>query len=110
MERVYAEGDTIVIVDMIPIINLGVQETKYESTMTDNETITQPVSGIRTVCFLDPNGVDRTFNPSGGWTAGYEIVIINKGANTITFDSATLAAVVAYAEKRSFFFNGTIWF
>jgi hypothetical protein len=111
MERVYSEGDTIVIIDLIPpTINLGAQETKYESAMTGNETITLPVSGIRTICFLDPNGADRTFTPTGSWTSGYEIVIVNKGAYTITFDPLILAAVVAFGEKRHFFYNGTYWY
>jgi hypothetical protein len=110
MERVYAEGDTIVIIDMIPTPITGAQETKYESAMTDDETIAQAATGIRTVCFLDPNGEDRNFNPSGTFTAGYEIVVINKGANLITFDSVGIAVSIAFAEKVHFFYNGTSWY
>ena len=109
MERIYAEGDTIVIIDIIPT-GLGAQEYKYESTMTADEGVIQPLSGIRMVAFLDPNGADRNFNPSGSFTAGYEIVVINKGANLITFDSTGIAVSIAFAEKVHFFYNGTSWY
>lgn len=109
MERVYAEGDTIVIIDSI-ISTVSAQMTKYESTMTGNETYAMPGSGIRSICFLDPNGSDRTFNPSGSYTAGYEIVVINKGANLITIDSSGCAKVVSFGETKSIVYNGTSWY
>jgi len=106
--RVYDEGDTIVIVDAIPIYLTG-EVTLYESTMTGNETYAAPASGIRTIAILDPNGADRNFNPSGDFPDGFEIVVVNKGANNITVDSAGCAKTLAFGEIKSIFFDGTNW-
>jgi hypothetical protein len=113
MTKVYSEGDTILILDTIPSVGgAGGEDTinEYEHTMTGSETLNPPSEGIRFVCILDPGGADRNYNPNAGFPAGFEVVIVNKGDELITFDSATLAAPVAPGEKKAFYFNGTVWF
>ncbi|MFC1885330.1 DUF2793 domain-containing protein [Thermodesulfobacteriota bacterium] len=67
----------------------------YSSTMTDNETFTDPGTPMK-VFAMDPNGSDRNFDPSGSFNDGFMAVIINSGsANTITFDSTGAAEVIS---------------
>lgn len=80
----------------------------YSSTMTDNETHTY-VSGDYLRCFLDPNGAHRTWQPTGIYSTGYEMSIINVGNYGITFDPAVLSEVVGAGQKRRFYYDGAYW-
>ena len=81
----------------------------YESTMTGNETFTQVWSTGR-VYLLDPNGADRTFNPSGVFASGYTAQIWNKGnAYNIVFDSTATAQNIPPGGRLVSVYNGSSW-
>ena len=119
-------GNEISIADIIPIVHAGKSRRTtiggiinaaipvlcfiYDTgaMIVDLSLVSQ--GGIKTIVLADPNGVDRKINPSGTYTAGYEIVIVNTGANLITFDSTGINVSVSYGEKKSFIFDGTNWF
>lgn len=87
---------------------VGGVSISYSSTMTGHETINCP-GGNKMVAFLDPNGADRNFTPGTGYLAGYEIVIVNKGNEAITFDLTGLDEALGGGQKKSFFYDGTNW-
>jgi len=64
----------------------GIQLNTYTSTMTGDETFTYD-GGDDKIFYLDPNGADRTFNPSGNFPTGFTVKIYNTGTYQITFDS-----------------------
>lgn len=81
----------------------------YESTMTGNETFT-PTGIAEEKFFLDPNGAQRTFNPSGSFSKGYTAIVINVGGSyNIVFDSAASAQVLTPGSRGVFIYDGTIW-
>jgi hypothetical protein len=59
----------------------------------------------------DPGGANRTFNPSGTFRAGAIVEVVNTAdaAETITFDSAGIAAAIAQNQWGRFAFNGATW-
>lgn len=77
-------------------------------TMTANETFRQAHGPVFE---RDPGGAARNFNPSGAFAAGHEVVVINTAdaAETITFDSAGIAAAIAQGQHGRFVYNGSAW-
>lgn len=67
--------------------------------------------GEGTIFIIDPDGAARNYNPTGNFPTGYELTLINTagGAETITFDSGTLAAAVAQNERGIFIYSGAAW-
>lgn len=79
------------------------------STLTDNGTFTQDY-GVKYIYFLDGGTSNRNFNPSGTFTAGYEVIIINQGStNSITFDSTGIARTLEAGASAIFIYNGSAW-
>ena len=76
----------------------------YTKTMTGNETIAPTAEVIRTICFLNPNGADRNFDPINP-TNGYEIIVVNKGNFLIVFDSSGINQGVGPGQKASFCYD-----
>lgn len=89
--------------------NLYGTPSSYSSTMTGNETFTDPLMPMKTY-FLDPNGGDRTFNPSGTFTAGFVAFVKNIGTdNNVIFDSGVSNRLLAPNELGAFLYDGTQW-
>jgi len=72
--------------------------------MTGNEEFTYPYS-TRMKCKLDTNGSPRNFNPSGVFPDMFEVVIVNIGAQILTFDSAVLAGIVSPGLLGFFYYD-----
>jgi len=83
--------------------------TSYVKTMTGDETPAY-VQGYSSINHLDPGGANRTFNPTASFPAGYEMVVINTGEETIVFDSGGLGQGIGAGQKISFCFDGTNWY
>lgn len=90
-------------------VNLRGTNAYYTSTMTDDETLTDPENFIYT-CFLDPNGATRHFDPSGTFTAGFILLIKNIGTNySIIFDSTASKQMIRPGKLGMFIYDGTTW-
>ena len=79
------------------------------TTMSGNETFTA-TDGV--YFERDPNNSDRTFNPSGAFTAGTTVVFRNKGnpsSGNIQFDSTALNKIVMPGQEEMFFYQGAAW-
>ena len=74
-------------------------------TMTGNEAFA--ISDGHTF-HKDGDGA-RNFDPTGTFTKGWTVTLINTGGETITFDSGTLNQAVATTERAIFQYNGTAW-
>jgi len=83
--------------------------TSYVKTMTGDETPAY-VQGYSSINHLDPGGANRTFNPTASFPAGYEMVVINTGEETIVFDSGGLGQGIGAGQKISFCFDGANWY
>ena len=60
-------------------------ERYINNSMSADETFTEV--GNKLIAFLNPNGADRAFNPSGSFEGGFEVIIYNIGnAYNILFD------------------------
>ena len=83
------------------------------ATLTGHDTFIANDLGSRRmgVLLIDPGGGDRNFNPSGSFNTGDKVLIENMAdaAETITFDSAGIAAVIDQDESGSFIYNGATW-
>jgi hypothetical protein len=82
--------------------------TVVVSTMAGDTTLAF-VSGMETICILDPDGSDRNYDPEAGFPSGYAITIVNTGSGIITFDSSGLGQAVGSGQKDRFYYNGTSW-
>lgn len=82
----------------------------YTSTMTGNETFTDPLTLMK-VYFLDPNGANRNFNPSGSFNAGFVAFVknVNRVGYHIVFDSTVSAQIIAPGELGIMLYNGSVW-
>lgn len=80
----------------------------YSSVMTDDEEFTYPNKPMKCY-FLDPNGSERNFNPSGTFQAGFVALVKNIGEETITFDSTGSAQEINEGELGIFMYDGTTW-
>lgn len=91
-------------------VNLFASPVYYSSTMTGSETFIDPFTILK-VFFLDPNGVDRNFNPSGIFPAGFIAIVknIDKAGNYIIFDSTVSAQVIGPGELGIMLYTGTVW-
>jgi hypothetical protein len=76
--------------------------------MTGNLTFTSAGDNI---FVLDPDGTDRTLNPTGDFTAFAKVYHVYHvgSANTITFDGAGSAQVMYPGTKGTFVYDGTTW-
>lgn len=61
------------------------------------------------VFIKDTGGANRIFNPSGTFPFGYQVTLVNTGANTINFDSGGLNQAVTTGQRGIFTYNGTAW-
>lgn len=63
------------------------------------------------VFFVDPNGADRNFNPTGTFPAGFKCWVINTAdaAEVVTFDSAGLVADILVGQTGIFVYDGSDW-
>lgn len=63
------------------------------------------------VFIKDPGGANRNFNPSGTFTAGTVITVVNTAdaAETITFDNGGIQQGVGQNECGIFVYNGSAW-
>jgi len=90
-------------------VNLYGEPSSYSSTMTADETFTDPKMPMQTN-FLDPNGANRNFNPSGTFKAGFVILIKNIGTDyNIIFDSAGSAQIIRPGELAIMMYDGSTW-
>jgi len=81
----------------------------YSSIMTANEEFTYERGRTRTY-FLDPNGANRNFNPSGAFIEGFLARVVNVGgAFNIIFDSVGSAQVLTPGAMGTFIYHGTSW-
>lgn len=80
------------------------------SVMSGTETFR--VGDARTF-IRDTGGSARILNPSAPsnetFTAGYEVEVVNIGAQTITFDSTGIAQAVTAGQTGKFTFTGSAW-
>lgn len=83
--------------------------SSYSSTMTGNETFTDPCSPMQTY-FLDPNGATRTFNPSGTFNSGFVALVKNIGTDySVVFDSGNSNQILTPGLLGIFMYDGTRW-
>jgi len=88
----------------------GLPLNVYVRSMTADETFVE-LSGYNYYrCFLNPNGANRNFNPSGSFSTGYEVTVYNSGNFIITFDSANSAISVGSGQMGKFCFDGSDWY
>jgi len=91
------------------LIDAALGTYSYSSTMTGNETFTDPQRQIGTY-FLDPNGANRNFDPSGTFTAGLVILIKNIGTDyNIIFDSENSIQIIRPTELAIMLYDGSQW-
>ncbi|MBU2249938.1 MAG: hypothetical protein KKD77_24545 [Gammaproteobacteria bacterium] len=79
----------------------------YKRTMIANETI--PYLSRVMLCSIDPNGAARNLNPVGTFPAGSVIMITNRGAYNINFDSTGVNVAIGSGQKEFFIYDGTTW-
>jgi len=88
--------------------NTITEDCADSSSMAGNETFTQ--TGSRHVYFLDPNGADRNFTPSGSFSTGTFITIINKSSlYSVFFDPEGSDQEVPGGWYGYFYYDGTQW-
>ena len=81
----------------------------YSSTMTGNETFADP-GPSHGVYFLDPNGSDRNFNPSGDFLSGYIAFVKNIGTvGNVIFDSESSVQIIYPGQLGVIMYDGTTW-
>ena len=80
----------------------------YTKTMTGDETFVY-AGGAYIRCFLNPGGVNRNFNPSGAFPAGFKVELINTGAQDIIFDSTGINTTISADELGVFYWDGINW-
>ena len=89
--------------------NIAVAPESYSSTMTGDETFTDTDTPTA-VYFLDPNGANRNFNPSGTFNAGFVAFIKNIGTDyNINFDSENSAQIIRPGELALMLYDGSEW-
>lgn len=94
---------------LFDITDVLVSESAYSSTMTGNETFAY-TSGVTRKFFLDPNGADRRFNPSGAFPKGYEAVILNTGGPyNIVFNSSGASYIITPGVVGRFIYDSNDW-
>lgn len=78
-----------------------------EVTMFTDEVFTAAANYIE----KDPGGANRTLDPSGAFTRGHQLILVNlaDAAETITFDSAGLNVAVAQNQRGIFVYSGAAW-
>ena len=90
-------------------VNIFSDPESYSSTMTGNETFTDPKKPMGTY-FLDPNGANRNFNPSGTFKTGVVALIKNIGTDyNINFDSENSAQIIRPGELAVMLYDGSQW-
>jgi len=82
----------------------GTRIRTYSSVMTGHETFAHTY-GVKMKCKLDTNGSNRNFNPTGVFPDLFKVEILNIGAQTITFDSGTLAGTVGAGLLGLFYYD-----
>jgi hypothetical protein len=80
----------------------------YGNAMTGDESFVDP-GGDHLRCFLDPNGANRNFNPSGTFPSGFLLLIVNTGVEIITFDSTASAQSIGPGQLGTFLYDGSNW-
>ena len=74
--------------------------------MSANTAFTSGYGTCKTY-FLNPDGA-HNFDPSGSFTDGYEVRVVNINAvNAVTFDSGVLAEAVALSTAKTFIYDGS---
>jgi len=81
----------------------------YSKTMTGNETFVY-TGGSERICFIDPGGANRNFNPSGSFPSAYKMEIVNIGGEIITFDSTVSAQNIGPGQIGTFRYSGSVWY
>lgn len=66
-------------------------------------------SSPATVLERDTNGAARSLTPSGSFGAGRVLVVLNVGAQILTFDPSGVNAAIAAGGRGWFLFNGAAW-
>lgn len=90
-------------------VKLRGTDVYYSSTMTGDETFTDPHTFLYTY-FLDPNGAYRTFNPSGSFDTGFVIFVKNIGTTySIAFDTSGSNQIIRPGQLGIFSYDGTVW-
>jgi len=82
----------------------------YSSTMTGNETFTDSKRFL-SIYFLDPNGSDRNFNPSGTFRDGCVVLIknIDRTGGNVIFDSTSSKQLIGPGRLQISMYDGTQW-
>lgn len=85
-----------------------VPKSSADEVMTTNEEFEADDGHV---FWRDPGGANRNFNPTGTFVRGHEIILINTAdaAETIVFDSTSLAQNVGQNERGIFRYNGATW-
>lgn len=60
--------------------------------------------------FVDPGVADRNFNPSGAFTLGYEVEIVNIGGRNITFNHVSLVLVIPHGQSARIASDGVSFY
>uniref|UniRef100_A0A6M3KWW3 Uncharacterized protein n=1 Tax=viral metagenome TaxID=1070528 RepID=A0A6M3KWW3_9ZZZZ len=91
-------------------VNLYTNPQSYSSDpMTGNETFTDSGTADK-LFFLNANGTNRNFNPSGTFRAGFKAYVKNIGTSgNITFDSTASKQVVFPGQLGILLYDGTTW-
>ena len=90
-------------------VNFYGDPSSYAATMTADETFTDPSKPMGTY-FLDPNGANRNFDPSGTFKTGVVALIKNIGTDyNIIFDSASTAQIIRPGELAIMMYDGSVW-
>ncbi len=90
-------------------VNFYGDPSSYASTMAGDETFTDPLKPMGTY-FLDPNGANRNFDPSGAFKTGFTAWIKNIGTDyNIIFDSGSTAQIIRPGELAIMMYDGSQW-
>uniref|UniRef100_A0A6M3ID91 Uncharacterized protein n=1 Tax=viral metagenome TaxID=1070528 RepID=A0A6M3ID91_9ZZZZ len=79
----------------------------YRRTMAGDETL--PYQAKVMVCNIDPDGAARNLDPDVAFPSGSLLVIINRGAYSIVFDSSGISQAIGSGQKETFIYDGTVW-
>ncbi len=90
-------------------VNFYGDPSSYSSIMTGDETFTDPLKPMGTY-FLDPNGANRNFDPSGTFKAGVVALVKNIGTDyNVIFDSSSTAQIIRPGELAIMMYDGSQW-
>ncbi|MHA1348081.1 MAG: hypothetical protein ACTSO3_16890 [Candidatus Heimdallarchaeaceae archaeon] len=87
----------------------------YRSDLATSETFTNATGnnngGDHLIAYLTPVVGNVNYNPSGSFTDGYRVYVINLGTKIITFDSAGIARQITAGGLGIYFWDNTnsIW-